>query len=95
MPAPNLAQRHGHRGTAAIARGVRTYFAAHPPPGTAPAGSPRPTETFYTVVRGDTLSEIAERFNVPQTQLRTLNNLDSPLIKIGQRLRIPPNPKPP
>ena len=80
---------------AAIARGVRTYFAAHPPPGTAPAGSPRPTETFYTVVRGDTLSEIAERFNVPQTQLRTLNNLDSPLIKIGQRLRIPPNPKPP
>lgn len=44
---------------------------------------------YHTVTRGQTISGIAKRYGISQTQLRRANNLKSSKIRIGQRLRIP------
>jgi membrane-bound lytic murein transglycosylase D len=41
------------------------------------------------VENGDTLSGISARQHVPVSVLRTANNLDSDLIRVGQKLRLP------
>lgn len=43
----------------------------------------------YTVVKGDTLSGIANKFNTTISELKELNHLTSDLIQIGQVLFIP------
>ncbi len=43
----------------------------------------------YTVRRGDTLYNIANNFNVAVDDIRTLNNLNSNLLLVGQELLIP------
>jgi len=45
----------------------------------------------YTIVEGDTLSGIAEKYNVDLLLLVAINNLDSnnPIIRIGDQLTIP------
>jgi LysM repeat protein len=45
-----------------------------------------PVYTYYEVKSGDTLSAIAREFGMPLNQLREVNQLDSDLISIGQRL---------
>ncbi|MCS7037658.1 MAG: LysM peptidoglycan-binding domain-containing protein [Saprospiraceae bacterium] len=77
-----------------------------------PAPSPTPpasssgggtTIVTYTVVRGDTLSSIARRFNVTVDAIKRQNNLKSASLRVGQTLRIPvrsetpptPTPTPP
>jgi N-acetylmuramoyl-L-alanine amidase len=47
-----------------------------------------PQRITHTVVSGDTLSGIARRYNTTVANLRTLNNLTSDVIRIGQILRI-------
>ena len=47
------------------------------------------TGTTYTVRRGDTLFEIANRFDVSIATLRGANNIRGNTIRIGQELRIP------
>ena len=50
------------------------------------------TETnypVYTVVSGDTLYSISKRYNVSVDSIKSLNNLKSNLLVIGQRLQIP------
>lgn len=57
------------------------------PPATATAQPSPPAE--YTVVDGDTLSEIASRFNTDTATLVALNQLTDPdAITVGQLLRI-------
>jgi LysM repeat protein len=52
--------------------------------------------TTYTVVRGDTLSSIARRFNVTTQALVEANNIVNPnLIYVGQVLTIPDGSTPP
>ena len=41
------------------------------------------------VQSGDTLSELSTRHRVPVSVLRTANNLDDDLIRVGQKLRLP------
>jgi len=45
--------------------------------------------TYHKVKRGDTLSEIAEKYNVTTKQIIKLNKLRSQTIRLGQRLKIP------
>ncbi len=43
----------------------------------------------YVVASGDTLSEIAQRYQVSLSSLRRSNGLRSNTIRIGQKLQIP------
>ena len=44
------------------------------------------TEPNYTVQKGDTLYNIAKRYNLTVDELKTLNNIQDEGIKIGQKL---------
>lgn len=44
--------------------------------------------TYYTVKSGDTLTRIAQEHDMTVTQLRNLNNLQSDMLSIGQRLTV-------
>ena len=46
---------------------------------------------FYTVVSGDVLGSIAEKFDVSIEELKAKNGLKNSNINIGQRLVIPPS----
>lgn len=47
-------------------------------------------EIVYTVVKGDSLSKIAEKYGTTWQKLAEYNNLDKPnLIREGQKIRIP------
>ncbi|MEW6754801.1 MAG: LysM peptidoglycan-binding domain-containing protein [Candidatus Latescibacterota bacterium] len=74
-----------------IQKGQRLRLAE---PGTPrhPAGAPAGTEqaTVHVVGRGETLSSIAQRHGVPGARLAELNDLPSSVIRVGQRLRVPP-----
>ncbi len=58
-----------------------------PPPG--PTNTPRPDQ-IYIVQRGDTLAEIAARFDTTVEALARVNNIpDIDVIEVGQQLIIP------
>jgi N-acetylmuramoyl-L-alanine amidase len=66
----------------AMMKGIRNYFERFPPPGTRLARR-------HTIQNGETLSGIAERYQVSMQKLRVANNLDSDSLRAGQTLRIP------
>jgi N-acetylmuramoyl-L-alanine amidase len=43
----------------------------------------------HVIARGDTLSEIAERYNVSAAAIRAANKLPNDRIRVGQTLSIP------
>ena len=51
-----------------------------------------PAELFHRVQRGETLWQIASRYNTTPTQIKRINGLRSHKIRIGQRLRIDNEP---
>ena len=75
----------------AVVRGITSYFYETPPRGTLVAwhknngGAP----SSYVVSRGDNLSDIAERFNVSLSDLKSANNISGSVIYVGQTLSIP------
>lgn len=74
-----------------VPAGTRTLGAA--PAATAtvtpsPTAPPAPTQN-YTVVAGDAMSLIAQRFGTTAAAIRTANNLANDDVRIGQVLRIP------
>lgn len=48
-----------------------------------------PLTEVYTIVKGDTLSKIARRFNTSIGAIKVANGLTSDVIQLGQRLTIP------
>ncbi|MCH7828039.1 MAG: LysM peptidoglycan-binding domain-containing protein, partial [Bacteroidetes bacterium] len=54
-----------------------------------------PKEGIYVLVKsGDTISQIAEKYNVSSKEIRTWNNLKGNKIVAGKKLNIIPRPKP-
>ena len=62
--------------------------------GTKPEETTTPTvseETVYTVVPGESLSQIADNFNTTYQRIAAYNGIENPgLIQSGQKIRIPP-----
>jgi N-acetylmuramoyl-L-alanine amidase len=84
----------GHQGRLAnaILAGVREYFYSNPPPDTQIAMDLRREpmkKVRHVVARGDTVSQIAERYNVSTADIRRANKLRSDKIRVGQTLSIP------
>ena len=51
-----------------------------------------PTQSgTYTVVKGDTLYSIANKYGISVNELKALNNLNTNIISIGQKLKVPGN----
>jgi N-acetylmuramoyl-L-alanine amidase len=85
-------KRHQAKLASAITGGIRTYFYTNPPPDTQIAMEMRrvPTgEVQHKIARGDTISELAERYNVSPSAIRAANKLKNDNIRIGQVLAIP------
>ncbi|MDB4951410.1 MAG: Lytic transglycosylase catalytic [Gemmatimonadetes bacterium] len=51
--------------------------------------SSAPRTFVHTVVEGETLAGLAERFDVPPARIRTLNEMETSRVRPGQKLRIP------
>ena len=84
--------KHQGRLASAILAGIRGYFYANPPPDTQIAMDVRRTperQVRHVIARGDTLSEIAERYNVSTAAIRAANRLNGDNIRVGQTLSIP------
>jgi N-acetylmuramoyl-L-alanine amidase len=78
-----------------------SYFASHAPSTTttvaasaASAATPKPTTAAlppvrHVIARGETLSEIAERYRVSSASIRRTNSLRTDVLRVGQVLTIP------
>ena len=88
--AKNLGSRaYRKKMAAAIHAGITDWFAAHPPSGTLLAWQKQGVAQQYTIARGDTLSGIAQRFNISLASLKSRNGLSNSRILVGQKLTIP------
>ncbi|MFJ7726105.1 LysM peptidoglycan-binding domain-containing protein [Neobacillus sp. NPDC097160] len=61
---------------------------APPPATTAPSTQTQTPSSDYTVKSGDTLSKIGVQYGMTVQQLKTLNNLTSDMIYVGQKLKV-------
>ena len=59
-------------------------------PGTTTTAATDNGESLYTVKSGDSLSKISTQFGTTVKALRSLNNLKTDKIVVGQKLKIPP-----
>lgn len=78
-------RRHREKLAAAILRGIHSYFHDRPPAGTLLAVHQR----THVINRGDTLSGIAQQYQVSLDSLRDTNSLTNDVIRVGQVLTIP------
>ncbi|MCL1129815.1 N-acetylmuramoyl-L-alanine amidase [Shewanella sairae] len=82
-----LSQRdHQNNVANAIHKGVLKYFEANPPVNSLLASK---SSVEHKVRSGESLSVIAQRYQISVTRLKKANNLKSNSIRIGQKLIIP------
>ena len=74
---------HQRRLAQAMFRGLHGYLTLNAPPNTLLA------VRQHVIGKGDTLSDIAARYQVPLHELRTFNNLSGDVIRAGRVLHIP------
>jgi N-acetylmuramoyl-L-alanine amidase len=79
---------HQQKLATSIMGGVRDYFHSNPPPGTLLAYNKR-TQRRHVIHKGDTLAQIARRYDISLSQLRDVNAISGDTIQIGQVLHIP------
>jgi N-acetylmuramoyl-L-alanine amidase len=75
---------HQYKLAAAMMNGIRTYFQRNP---ITMQPTNRPQQ--HIVSSGDTLSGIAQRYQVKMAELKSSNNLQGSTLRIGEVLRIP------
>jgi N-acetylmuramoyl-L-alanine amidase len=75
--------RHQERLAQGVLRGIKAYFRNNPPPGTLMA------QRQHVIKRGDTLSEIAQKYEVSMKDLKVANGLTDNSLQVGKVLRIP------
>lgn len=73
----------------AIRRGIQSWFARQPPPGTLLAWQREQGGREVTIAAGDTLSQIAAQFGVSVAEIKSTNGLSRDVIYVGQTLVIP------
>lgn len=74
----------------AMLSGIKAYFRKFPPQGVRVSqASAQGSGSTYVIQGGDTLLEIAKRYRVSLSSLRTANRLNGDLIRVGQVLTIP------
>ncbi len=78
--------KHQQRLADAIHRGIKSHFLAHPLTGSyfASVGYKK-----HKVRSGESLSVLAKRYNISMSKLKSINNLKSDSLRIGQTLKIP------
>jgi len=78
--------KHQQRLANAIHQGIKSHFLAHPLTGSyfASVGYKK-----HKVRSGESLSVLAKRYKIPMSKLKSLNNLKSNSLRIGQTLKIP------
>ncbi len=81
-----LTGSHQKKLAQAIFKGVQGYFLDYPPMGSYYA---KVSYKRHKVARGESLSVLAQRYNVSVRKLKTANNLASNKVMIGQTLKIP------
>lgn len=77
---------HQQKLAKAIFTAVHHYFERNPPQGSLLASM---TSKKHRITQGESLSVVAQRYNVSVSQLKSLNNLSSNVVRIGQTLKIP------
>ena len=78
--------KHQQKLANAIYKAVNDYFESNPPQGTLVASI---TPRHHKVSRGESLSLVAQRYKVTVNELKSINNLTSNVVRIGQTLKIP------
>lgn len=75
----------------AIFKGITRHFADSPPPDTLLAWQKRQRNNTveHIIASGDTLSGIAQRYQVSVASIRRQNDLSSSVIRVGQKIIIP------
>ena len=79
--------KHQRKIAKSILSGVKSYFKANPPDGSLLAEMSKIKS--YKVRSGDTLSEIAQTYDISVSRLRSHNSLKSDRLRIGQVIQIP------
>ena len=85
-------KKHQARLAGAVLAGIRSYFYTNPPDGTRIAMDVRRTpssQVRHMISSGDTISQIAEYYNVSSAAIRRANKLSTDKIRVGQALSIP------
>lgn len=73
-----------------LLRGVQGYFKSAPPPGTLLASlQQQQDDREYVIEPGDTLSTIAQNYEISLLDLKRKNRIKGDIIRVGQVLRIP------
>jgi len=79
--------RHQRIMARSIMQGIRSYFRANPPPNTKLAMIKTPRK--HRISRGDTLSALAQRYQVSVKAIRKRNALRHDQLRIGKVIEIP------
>jgi len=77
---------HQQKLAKAIFTAIDNFFTRNPPEGSLYAAT---KVQEHKITRGESLSVVAQRYNVSIRQLKTANNLKSNIVRIGQKLTIP------
>ncbi|MCR5413225.1 MAG: LysM peptidoglycan-binding domain-containing protein [Kiritimatiellae bacterium] len=93
-PADEAVAESGGTDAAAPERAPETGSSVERPQRQPAEGVPAPAgqasgQSEYTVVRGDNLSKIAEKFGCTVDGIKKASNLESDNLQIGQKLKIP------